>query len=436
MTGAIEHYRATLRLEPEYPGGIDQLRIPSCYIKYHQSAPASTEPGELNCAKNEQGTEMKCGFIHRVEREERSCGNTGPEDQQRRHEQNTLTSIQGDVDRLNSVEKPEESPVCSGQLSQEEMLGFSVSSTPEPEDKITKIVHQDDMQNLPTGAVEIATIAVTEDDAMDILNAKFQDVPDDDLPDVLLKVAPAKEYKMPIATPEKCAEIEINWKTFTSTWLSVSAKNINFAEFLPTALNAMDKQFVEPDCDETKVSLRSLDHLSGVKNRAKLRYNAEVGLKEAFQSITGKVDKSVKDGVERMASRIAVALSKKPDSWVLSTAAALYWRVKGNAVKAINCVRHSLFHAPNNMRDIPLISLANILHRSGLYNDAIIAANMALEISPTFVVSHFTMANIYTSKNDLEKAKLFYLSTLTLQSTFEPAMDRLLSVMCGKWNKK
>ena len=45
---------------------------------------------------------------------------------------------------------------------------------------------------------------------------------------------------------------------------------------------------------------------------------------------------------------------------------------------------------------------------SGLYNDAIIAANMALEISPSFVVSHFTLANIYTSKKDLEKAKLFY----------------------------
>ena len=32
------------------------------------------------------------------------------------------------------------------------------------------------------------------------------------------------------------------------------------------------------------------------------------------------------------------------------------------------------------MRDIPLISLANVMHRSGLYNDAVIAANMALEI--------------------------------------------------------
>jgi hypothetical protein len=47
-----------------------------------------------------------------------------------------------------------------------------------------------------------------------------------------------------------------------------------------------------------------------VKRRADLRYNAEVGLKEAFQSITGKVDKGVKDGVERMSARIAQALAK------------------------------------------------------------------------------------------------------------------------------
>jgi len=176
-----------------------------------------------------------------------------------------------------------------------------------------------------------------------------------------------------------------------------------------------------------------MDHLSGVKQRKDLNYIGEVGLKEAFQSIAGKLDKNILDGVERMAAKIAFALSQQPNSWILSTAAALYWRVKGNAVEAINCVRHSLFYAPNNMRDIPLISLANIMHRSGLFNDAIIATNMALEISPTFVVSHFTMANIYTSKRDMEKAKQFYLSTLTLQSTFEPAMDRLLSVMCGKW---
>ena len=47
---------------------------------------------------------------------------------------------------------------------------------------------------------------------------------------------------------------------------------------------------------------------------------------------------------------------------------------------------------------MPLVSLANILHRAGLHNDALIVTNKALEISPKFVVIHFTMANIYVSK--------------------------------------
>ena len=91
MTGAIEHYRATLRLEPEYPGGIEQLRIPSCYIKYHHSAPKqSLDSQELNCLLNQQGSDMKCG----QERQQVSCGAPGVEDQHRRCEHSTLTSIQ------------------------------------------------------------------------------------------------------------------------------------------------------------------------------------------------------------------------------------------------------------------------------------------------------------------------------------------------------
>ena len=33
--------------------------------------------------------------------------------------------------------------------------------------------------------------------------------------------------------------------------------------------------------------------------------------------------------------------------------------------QALECVRHSLYHAPNSMRDVPLLSLANIMHRAG-----------------------------------------------------------------------
>ena len=53
MTGSIEHYRATLRLEPDYQGGVDQLRIPSCYVKYHLGGgggPSAPNLGEsLHC---------------------------------------------------------------------------------------------------------------------------------------------------------------------------------------------------------------------------------------------------------------------------------------------------------------------------------------------------------------------------------------------------
>jgi hypothetical protein len=94
MTGAIDHYRATLRLEPEYLGAIEQLRIPSCYIKYHQSPSPKQNSGDTSCVRNDERSEMKCGDLHRMEREERSCGSLGAEDQQQRYEQNTLTSIQ------------------------------------------------------------------------------------------------------------------------------------------------------------------------------------------------------------------------------------------------------------------------------------------------------------------------------------------------------
>lgn len=86
----------------------------------------------------------------------------------------------------------------------------------------------------------------------------------------------------------------------------------------------------------------------------------------------------------------------------------------------------------HTLKDIPLISLANVLHRAGLYNDSLIVANMALEISPKFVVVHFTIANIYASMGDYDMAATFYLSTVTLQSTFDPARDRLMSLYCSK----
>jgi hypothetical protein len=49
-------------------------------------------------------------------------------------------------------------------------------------------------------------------------------------------------------------------------------------------------------------------------------------------------------------------------------------------------------------QDTSLISIANIFHRSGYINDAIVATNLALDTANKVAVSHFTMANLYAVK--------------------------------------
>lgn len=50
------------------------------------------------------------------------------------------------------------------------------------------------------------------------------------------------------------------------------------------------------------------------------------------------------------------------------------------------------------LQDIALLSIANILHRAGYINDAIVAASYSMDVSPSLVVGHFNMANLYAAK--------------------------------------
>ncbi|XP_076045248.1 tetratricopeptide repeat protein 17 isoform X2 [Oratosquilla oratoria] len=252
-------------------------------------------------------------------------------------------------------------------------------------------------------------------------------IQDDPLPDVLLRVR--ERVASPPPPPHVCERANklSDIKHFTSTWLSVSAKNVEISEYLVGPIPE-GTPLEEPIChSDLPASMHTLDHLAGVRHRKLLPHFPEMGLREALQTLADRTP----EPINVMATRIARSLLKNETSWIVATAAALYWRVVGSGEKAVDCLRHALHQAPRHMKDIPLISLANVLHRAGLYNNALVVANMALEISPKFVVIHFTMANIYAAKGDLEKATAFYQSTLALQSSFEPARDRLRAIQCS-----
>ncbi|KAK5969550.1 hypothetical protein GCK32_013490 [Trichostrongylus colubriformis] len=87
-----------------------------------------------------------------------------------------------------------------------------------------------------------------------------------------------------------------------------------------------------------------------------------------------------------------------------------------------------LFYKPE--KALTDVSLANICHQAGLLHSALIAAGTALSASPNLVAIHFTIANIYASMGDYQRALEFYYSTLSLQMNFEPAKERIRAIYC------
>ncbi|XP_028371005.1 tetratricopeptide repeat protein 17 isoform X1 [Phyllostomus discolor] len=236
-------------------------------------------------------------------------------------------------------------------------------------------------------------------------------------------------------SPDEC--VKLRWVELTaivSTWLAVSSKNIDITEHIDFA-TPIQQPAMEPVCNgNLPTSMHTLDHLHGVSNRASLHYTGESQLTEVLQNL-GK-NQYPQQSLEQIGTRIAKVLEKNQTSWVLSSMAALYWRVKGQGKKAIDCLRQALHYAPHQMKDVPLISLANILHNAKLWNDAVIVATMAVEIAPHFAVNHFTLGNVYVAMEEFEKALVWYESTLKLQPEFVPAKNRIQTIQCHLMLKK
>ncbi|XP_037547900.1 tetratricopeptide repeat protein 17 [Nematolebias whitei] len=235
--------------------------------------------------------------------------------------------------------------------------------------------------------------------------------------------------------PEECQRTRrVDLTTVASTWLAVSAKNIDITDHIDFA-TPLQEPAAEPLCNANlAASMHTLDHLAGVSNRAAIHYTGEGQLREVLQNL-GK-DTFSPQSFEQVGTRIAKVLEKNQTSWVLSSMAALYWRVKGQGKRAIDCLRQALNYAPHHMKDVPLISLANIFQNARLWEDALTVARMAVEIAPHFVVNHFTLANVYIAMEEFEKAMHWYESTLKLQPEFAPAKDRLRTIQCYLLTKR
>lgn len=65
--------------------------------------------------------------------------------------------------------------------------------------------------------------------------------------------------------------------------------------------------------------------------------------------------------------------------------ASVYWRAIGNGLQSVECLRRGIHFAPQTSRDIGLIGLANVLHRHGYLDSAMVTARAALDIQTNSV---------------------------------------------------
>ncbi|XP_044749368.1 tetratricopeptide repeat protein 17 [Coccinella septempunctata] len=248
---------------------------------------------------------------------------------------------------------------------------------------------------------------------------------DDPIPDVLVQVY--EKSGTLLLSPMRCQQIkEAEWVYFTSMWQSIATRNVDIGNYLKPLSKPL-KDDMKPYCSRSiPSSPATMDHLTTMILKNRLPNSPEKALLEWLGLMAGDQKASLKE----LGAKISVALKDNATSWVLANAAGLFWRIVGNTEEAVICLRQALLYVPPNMRDVPLISLANILNRVGFHNDALEAAYTAIKSHPNYVFNHFTAGNIHTAMGDFEKAISFYRASLALDANFAPARNRLLAISC------
>ena len=210
---------------------------------------------------------------------------------------------------------------------------------------------------------------------------------------------------------------------YISTVLPLENKGIRPEEHIDMKAPVASDPMV-PDCTFTTplpFSMHAFEHLEGMKDRVNLSGSPELGLRNAITH---------RENVDDYGHLVYEALKKNSTSWVLYNMASFYWRIKGEPYHVLECLRRALHFSPRMQKDVALISLANVLHRTRYSNEAAIVVHAALDVSKELNVNHFTLGNVYAVLAEYNKSVICFENTLKIQPDFEAAAKRKHAVLC------
>ena len=155
-----------------------------------------------------------------------------------------------------------------------------------------------------------------------------------------------------------------------------------------------------PRCRPISPGLMTLDHLEPMILRRKVHLPL---IPNVLNLLLGEFHRELID-IQPWPLRLPYGLSqnlkKDKTNWVAAHLSAHYWLSQGRSYKAMECIRLALYNAPPNYRDIPLMLLTNYLLLAGFTEEALVTADMAMDIHSLHPVYYFAKALIYFSQGN------------------------------------
>ncbi|XP_047517742.1 tetratricopeptide repeat protein 17 [Pieris napi] len=199
-------------------------------------------------------------------------------------------------------------------------------------------------------------------------------------------------------------------------------KNIAEEEFLLPS--SYGPSIDVPDCKKISsltFSMFTFEHLSSMIKRTNISITPEYPTLDIISPAAS---------VEQFGHWLAGALKKNSSSWLHYNLAALFWRMKGNAPKALECCRRAVHYAPRQYKDIALLNLGSLLYRAKKYADAITILNSALDHDSHNSIAHFVLGNIYTYLGEFNISLAHYKVSLGINPKMDIAKKHKYATLC------
>lgn len=142
-----------------------------------------------------------------------------------------------------------------------------------------------------------------------------------------------------------------------------------------------------------------------------------------FQAASTFVDQKNEKSFDLSSIEIKLKISKNNSPWnaKLFNRIGNYWRIKGNAAKAIDCFRASIIMEPTNVDVIH--DLARVLFMLQYLDDAIFLLRRSLEDQPNHPHSwrsYSTLGEIYRAYGQFQHSIFYFRKAIELNPDHEP----------------